>query len=76
VGVIASGWKTVKQLSYMANGFKAIRTATEEGDTKQGVLPVGQVTGLIHDIPTVAELMDRMVAEAKKQQQKLDAHFA
>ena len=53
----------------------AIRTATEDGDTKEGVLPVGQVMGLLHDEPTVAELMERMVAEAKKQQQKLDAHF-
>ena len=76
VGVMLSGWKTVKQLSYMANGFHAIRTATEDGDTKEGVLPVGQITGLIHDEPTVAELMERMVAEAAKQQQKLDAHFA
>jgi hypothetical protein len=32
--------------------------------------------GLLHDEPAVAELMDRMVAEAAKQQQKLDAHFA
>ena len=42
----------------------------------RSVLPVGQVMGLLHDEPTVAELMERMVAEAKKQQQKLDAHFA
>lgn len=76
VGVTLSGWKTIKQLSFMANAFKAIRIATENGDLKQGVLPVGQVTGLIHDEPTVAELLERMAAEAKKQQQKLDAHFA
>ena len=71
-----SGWKNARQLAFMANGFKAIRTATEDGDTKQGVLPVGQVTGLIHDEPTVAELMERMVAQAKQQQQKLNAHFS
>jgi enoyl-[acyl-carrier protein] reductase II len=76
VGVLLSGWKNARQLAFMANGFHAIRTATEDGDTKQGVLPVGQVMGLLHDEPTVAELMERMVAEAKKQQQKLDAHFA
>ena len=46
----------------MANAFKAIRIATEEGDMKNGVLPVGQVTGLIHDDPSVAALMERIVA--------------
>lgn len=76
VGVLLSGWKTSKQLAYMANGFHAIKVATEDGDTKEGVLPVGQVMGLLHDEPTVAELMDRMMAEAEKQQQKLTAHFA
>jgi len=76
VGVLLSGWKTAKQLAFMANGFHAIRVATEEGDTKEGVLPVGQVMGLLHDEPTVAELMERMAAEAKRQQEKLNAHFA
>jgi enoyl-[acyl-carrier protein] reductase II len=76
VGVLLSGWKNARQLAFLANAFHAIRTATEDGDTKRGVLPVGQVMGLLHDEPTVAELMERMVAEAKKQQQKLDAHFA
>jgi enoyl-[acyl-carrier protein] reductase II len=76
VGVLMAGWKTAKQLAYMANGFHAIRVATENGDTQEGVLPVGQVMGLLHDEPTVAELMERMVAEAKKQQEKLNAHFA
>jgi enoyl-[acyl-carrier protein] reductase II len=64
VGVLASGWKNARMLAFMANAFKAIRIATEDGDTKEGVLPVGQSTGLLHDIPTVAELMERMVAEA------------
>jgi len=55
----------------MALAFKAFQKATEEGDTTMGVLPVGQVMGLIHDEPSVAELMDRIVSEAKMQQQKL-----
>jgi enoyl-[acyl-carrier protein] reductase II len=71
-----SGWKNSRQLAFMANAFKAIRIATENGDIEQGVLPVGQVTGLLHDEPTVAELMERMVAQAKQQQQKLNAHFS
>ena len=64
LGVLASGWKNARQLAFMANGFKAIRIATEEGDMASGVLPVGQVTGLIRDEPTVKEVMERIVAEA------------
>ncbi len=29
------------------------------------MLPLGQSTGLVHDIPTVAEVLERTVAEAK-----------
>jgi enoyl-[acyl-carrier protein] reductase II len=76
LGVLLSGWKNARQLAFMANGFKAIKLATEKGDMKKGVLPVGQVTGLIHDEPTVAELMERIVAQAKAQQQKLNAQIS
>jgi Dioxygenases related to 2-nitropropane dioxygenase len=76
LGVLLSGWKNAQQLAFMANGFKAIKLATEKGDMKKGVLPAGQVTGLIHDEPTVAELMERIVAQAKLQQQKLNNQFS
>jgi enoyl-[acyl-carrier protein] reductase II len=65
IGVMASGMKNALQLAFMANAFKAIKDATEFGDTKTGVLPVGQDTGLIKDLPSVAELMERMVKEAE-----------
>ncbi|HEY5532961.1 MAG TPA: nitronate monooxygenase [Candidatus Anoxymicrobiaceae bacterium] len=65
MGVLASGWDNAKQLATMANAFKAMREATEDGDTIHGVLPVGQVTGLLHDIPTVREVIDRTVKEAE-----------
>jgi len=71
IGVLASGIKNAMQLAFMANAFKAIRVATEDGDIKEGVLPVGQDTGLIKDLPTVAELFDRMVKEAEEAQVKL-----
>jgi enoyl-[acyl-carrier protein] reductase II len=73
LGVMASGWKNAKQMAFMANAFKAIRVATEQGDTNEGVLPVGQVTGLIQDEPTVAELFEKIVTEAKMIQQQLSA---
>ncbi len=71
-GVLLSGWANARQLAFMANGFKAFKAATEGGDTKIGVLPCGQVQGLINDEPTVAELFERMVAEAKNAQAKVN----
>lgn len=73
IGVLLSGYSNAKQLAYMANAFKAIKVATENGDSKTGVLPVGQVQGLIHDQPTVAELFERLVKEAKAAQAKVSA---
>ncbi len=66
IGVMLSGWKNATQLAYMANAFKAIRVATENGDIKEGVLPVGQVMGLINDNPTVKEVIERTVKEAEQ----------
>jgi enoyl-[acyl-carrier protein] reductase II len=73
LGVLLSGYKNARQLAFMANAFKAIRVATENGDSKTGVLPVGQVQGLIHDQPTVAELFERIMKEAKSAQAKVNA---
>ncbi len=38
----------------------------ESGAVDNGLLSVGQVVGLVHDIPTVKELIDRIVKEAKE----------
>lgn len=66
VGALASGWNNAKMMAYLANAFKMIRSATEEGDTRKGVLPTGQCVGLLHEIPTVAQLIDRVVSEASE----------
>ena len=42
------------------------RTVYEQGDTDLGVWSVGLVQGLIHDVPTVAELVDRIVTGAEE----------
>ncbi len=73
LGTLAAGWKRTRQLAHMANAFKAFRLATVEGDVARGVLPVGQVTGLVTDLPTVAEVIQRMVAEARRTSERLAA---
>ncbi len=41
------------------------RELLETGDLSRGVFWAGMVQGLIHDIPTVQELVDRIIAEAE-----------
>ncbi|WP_317495059.1 nitronate monooxygenase family protein [Haloechinothrix sp. LS1_15] len=40
------------------------RTVFENGDTEAGIWSAGMVQGLINDIPSVAELVERIVGEA------------
>jgi NADH:quinone reductase (non-electrogenic) len=42
------------------------RVALETGDLDAGLIWAGQVQGLIHDVPTVAELMTRIMREASE----------
>ncbi len=60
-------------LAYTANSFKAVQAATENGDIEKGILPVGQITGLIHDEPSVSELIKRMVVEAEEVYKRIGA---
>jgi nitronate monooxygenase len=48
----------------LVSGVKG-RELLETGDLTQGVFWAGMVQGLIHDIPTVQELIDRIIAEAE-----------
>ncbi|WP_137726143.1 NAD(P)H-dependent flavin oxidoreductase [Prescottella subtropica] len=41
------------------------RTVFDTGDTDAGIWTVGSSQGLIHDIPTVADLVDRIVHDAE-----------
>ncbi|OPY82868.1 MAG: Nitronate monooxygenase [Smithella sp. PtaU1.Bin162] len=75
-GIVSQGYKAMKQMAHMALAFDYFQKATEQGDTVAGVLPVGQATGLIHDEPSVAEVIERTIAQAKEQQQKLQNHFS
>jgi enoyl-[acyl-carrier protein] reductase II len=71
LGVLASGWKNARALLHMANAFKAFKLAAVDGDNERGVLPLGQGTGLVADTPTVAEVINRIIAEAQAVQASL-----
>ncbi len=55
-------FEDVKALVAGARG----RLVYEQGDTDIGVWSAGQIQGLIHDIPTCAELVSRIVADAEE----------
>jgi nitronate monooxygenase len=57
----ASVFEDIQPLVSGAQG----RVALETGDLDAGLVWAGQVQGLIHDIPTCKELIDRIVAQAE-----------
>jgi NAD(P)H-dependent flavin oxidoreductase YrpB (nitropropane dioxygenase family) len=55
---------TLSQLAMAANAPMLIRATMVEGKPEVGILPTGQVTGVIDELPSVAELIDRIVSDA------------
>ena len=56
----------VQDLARQALGLKGLQVAIEKGELETGVLPISQAIGLMKDIPTCKELMERTVAEAEE----------
>jgi NAD(P)H-dependent flavin oxidoreductase YrpB (nitropropane dioxygenase family) len=55
---------TWSQVVMAANAPMMTKAALVEGRTDVGVLPTGQVVGVIDELPTVAELIGAIVTEA------------
>ncbi|MFQ6230812.1 NAD(P)H-dependent flavin oxidoreductase [Nocardia sp. NPDC002869] len=55
------GWS---QVIMAANTPMLLRAGLVEGNTEAGVLAAGQVSGILEDLPTCRELIDRIVADA------------
>ncbi|MCU1451878.1 MAG: 2-nitropropane dioxygenase [Acidimicrobiales bacterium] len=53
------------QLAMAANAPMLVKAALVDGDPTIGVLPTGQVTGVIAELPTVAQLVDRIITDAR-----------
>ena len=43
----------------------------DEGDTDFGVVSCGQGVGLVKDVPTIKQLVDRLMSEAEERISKL-----
>jgi len=60
----AKGDATIADIKEYMSGLKGA-DMRESGDMESGVFSAGQVVGMIHDIPSVQELFDQIVGEAR-----------
>ncbi|HSS08897.1 MAG TPA: nitronate monooxygenase, partial [Acidimicrobiales bacterium] len=57
---------TWRQVIMAANTPMLLKAAMVDGRPDLGVMASGQVVGLIEDLPSCAELIERIMAEAEK----------
>lgn len=62
----ASG-RSMAQMAQAGNTPILLKAGLVDGDTKAGMLASGQVAGLIDDLPSCSELIDRIMLEAAAQ---------
>ena len=60
----AGGNATIDDIKHLVAGERG-RKAMQDGDTDGGIWSAGMVAGLIHDIPTCQELVERIMTEAE-----------
>ena len=65
VAIEAKGGAKFEDVQHLVAGVRG-RKAMEEGDADDGIWSAGMIQGLIHDIPSVEELIDRIVADAEE----------
>jgi NAD(P)H-dependent flavin oxidoreductase YrpB (nitropropane dioxygenase family) len=64
---------TWAQLAMAANAPMLTKASMVDGRVEAGILPTGQIAGVIDEIPTVAELLQRIMAEAETTLERLGA---
>jgi len=61
---------TLEELAPLIGGGVS-RRGWRDGSVEQGMYPAGQVIGRIHDVPTMSELVERIVAQAAETKQAI-----
>jgi len=59
----------------MARMLKMVEASRKQGDFTIGQVGAGQSVGLVHDLPTIAEVIERVVREAGEVMGELDTKF-
>jgi nitronate monooxygenase len=57
--------KPFEAIAHLVKGARG-REGLQMGDPERGIWTAGMVQGLIHDVPTVKQLVDRIIAEAEQ----------
>ncbi len=55
----------IAELAPLVSGKNGLRVL-KDGDTNVGLMTAGQSVGLVHDVPTVKELIDTIIGEAQE----------
>ena len=66
--------RSLGQMALAANTPTMLRSGLVEGDTSAGVLASGQVVGVIDDLPTCQDLIDRVVSQAAAELRRASAY--
>ena len=64
---------TWSQLAMAANAPMLTKATMVDGELQAGILPTGQVTGVIDEVPSVAQLIERIMGEAEQALARLGA---
>jgi NAD(P)H-dependent flavin oxidoreductase YrpB (nitropropane dioxygenase family) len=67
--------RTLGQMALAANTPTMLRAGLVEGDTSAGVLASGQVVGVIDDLPSCEELIERIVAQAADELKRASSYL-
>jgi enoyl-[acyl-carrier protein] reductase II len=73
---VGGGQRGLGSAMRFAVGGRLFAKATVEGDPVNGILMIGQTTGRIKDITTVANVIERTVKEAEEILQTMNKQFA
>ena len=57
--------KTIEDVRELVAGVRGRTNVMKGGDLDGGIWTVGQSQGLIHDVPTVAEMVKNVMAQAE-----------
>jgi len=65
IEIESTGTATIEDLIPYVSGRRGLQEVIRHGNTEGGTMAVGQVMGIIHDVPTVAELIEGIMLEAE-----------
>ncbi|NOY56034.1 MAG: nitronate monooxygenase [Actinobacteria bacterium] len=66
IEIESTGHATIQDIIPYVSGRRGLEEVIRNGNVDEGTMAVGQIIGLIHDIPTVGELIDRIMTEASQ----------